>query len=272
MEKCTLVLSVFLIEIVVDIIVLNVLKIHYKKIFLLFMQIPKVCASVICMFYLHMIWVCVLAKILAVVLFIIFVTDSFKIKKLVALFVLELLFLFSISGFAWFILLWIRSLIEGVFLCKIAQKYQFILIFALFLYIFAIFKVVRFVEKNRFIKNFLAKVSLNLNGKHIYLYGLIDSGNSLFDTITRKPIILISRKSLEQKFSRLEVENILKNRCRKIKCETVSGSGFEIPIFKADNVDIVFDGEVKEVFCMVGIVNHEFEKGKFDCLLHRDFL
>ena len=239
---------------------------------MLFLQIPKICANVICLVYSSVVWLCLLSKILSVLVCIIFITDSFEIKKLLNLFMSEIFLLFSVTGFIWFVLLWINSSIKSVFLYKIPQKYQILTIFAIILYIFAIFKTVRFIDKNKFIKKFLAKVSLKLNGKHIFLYGLIDSGNSLFDTLTRKPIVLISKKSLEKYFSKLELENILNNMCRKLKCDTVSERGLEIPIFKVEKFEIAMDNEIKQVVCMVGIVNHEFEKGKFDCLLHRDFL
>lgn len=272
MEKVTLVLSLVLIEFIVDVIVLKIFKVYYKGLFLMFLQIPKICASVICLLYSSVIWACVLAKLLGVVVCIIFITDSFYIKKLINIFVAEIALSFSVCGFSWFVLSWINSSVESIFFNKIPQKYQILLLFLLFLYTFAIFKMVRFFEKNRFIKNFLAKVSLSLNGKHIVLYGLIDSGNSLFDSLTRKPVVLISKKSLEKNLSKLELENILKNKCRNLKCETVSSSGLEIPIFKVSDFEIIFDGEIKKVSCVVGMVNHEFEKGRFDCLLHRDFL
>lgn len=272
MEKLNLILSIFLIELIVDILVLKTFKIYYKRIYLLFLQIPKVCASVVCLHFYKLIWVCVLFKFLAMFICVLFITDSFHIKKIINLCLAETILLFSIAGFIVFVLLWINASIELLFFEKIPQNYQILLLFGILLYIFAIFKLVRCGEKNKFFKSFLTKVSLNLNGKHIYLYGLIDSGNSLFDSLTRKPIVLISLKSLQKNFSKDEIDNLLKTRSRCIKCDTISGSGLEIPLFKVNNFEIIADCECKKVNCMIGIVNHEFERGKFDCLLHRDFL
>ena len=109
-------------------------------------------------------------------------------------------------------------------------------------------------------------------GKHINLYGLIDSGNMLFDPLTRKPIVLVSVSSLERYFSKIEIDDMLKSNFRKIRCDTISGSGYEIPIIKVENFSIKCDTENREVLCLIGIVSHRFEKGKIDCLLHRDFL
>ena len=138
--------------------------------------------------------------------------------------------------------------------------------------IFAIVKIVRNIEKNRFLKSFLAKVSLTLNGKHIVLYGLIDSGNSLFDPLTRKPVVLISIDSLRKIFSSDELLNLIEFRSRKIQCDTISGSGFEIPILRVKDFCLGSGGELKNINCMIGIVDKRFEKGKIDCLLHRYFL
>ena len=131
--------------------------------------------------------------------------------------------------------------------------------------------MVRLIEKNRYLKNFLLKVSFYLKGKHIFLYGLIDSGNMLFDTLTRKPIVLVSIDALRKFLSKSEIDNLLNMNNRKIRCDTISGSGYEIPIFKVEKFLIKSESGEKYFSCMIGIVNHNFDKGKVDCLLHKDF-
>ena len=235
MDKLSLIISIFIIELLVDFLILKLFKIYYRKIYLLFLQIPKVCASVICFFCLKNIFACVLVKFLAFLLCIIFITDSFRIKKLLAILFLEALLLFSIFGFFVFLMLWVNSSFNDIFLQKIPQNCQIFTLFAIILYIFAVFRIVRLYENNKFLRKFLTKVSFSLNGKHIYLYGLIDSGNALFDPLTRKPVVLVSIDSLEKNFSKIEIEHLLKLSSRKIKCDTISGSGFEIPILKVYN-------------------------------------
>lgn len=272
MEKLSVLLSLFLIEIVVDILSLKVFKIYYKKVYLLFLQIPRVCANVLSLFYFNNFILSTIIKLISLFLCILFLTDSFKPRKLFGLFLLEIVLLFSVSGFLIFVLSWINCSIETIFLRKIDKNYQFLIIILIFLYIFAIFWLTRLIEKNRFLKKFLVNVSFCLNKKHINLYGLIDSGNMLFDPLTRKPIVLVSIDSLRKYFSNFEIDEMLKLNYRYVECDTISGSGYQIPIFKVENFSIKCDTETKEVLCLVGIVNHKFEKGKIDCLLHRDFL
>ena len=272
MEKLSLICVCFLIEFIVDVIVLKAFKIYYKKIYLLFLQVPKVCASVLCFVYFKKFFLCLILKLIAMFVCVLFITDTFKIRKIISLIFSEIAILFSVIGFFVFVLLWVNSSVETIFLQKTTQIQQNLLFFLIFLYVFAIFKTVRCIEKNKFLNKFSAKVSFYLNGKHILLYGLMDSGNSLFDPLTRKPVVLVSIDSLKKFFSKTEIDDLLKHCSRKIKCDTVSGSGYEIPIFKIEKFSIRGDVETKKFLCLIGIVSHRFEKGKVDCLLHRDFL
>ena len=272
MDRLNIILSLFLIEFVVDVLVLRVFKICYRKTYLLFLQIPKVCGNVLCLFYFNNFLICLIVKFVSLFLCILFLTDSFSFKKLCGLLFLEISLFFSVSGFSMFVLSWINGSLNFVILQKFAKKYQYLILFLIFLYIFAVFKLVRAIEKNRFLKKFLVDVSFCFSGKHINLYGLIDSGNMLFDPLTRKPIVLVSVSSLEKYFSKTEIDDMLKSNFRKIRCDTISGSGYEIPIFKVEDFLIKCDAEKREFLCLIGVVSHRFEKGKIDCLLHRDFL
>ncbi|MBR3885663.1 MAG: sigma-E processing peptidase SpoIIGA [Clostridia bacterium] len=272
MDYLSFVLVLFTIELFADIFVLKVFKIYYKRLYLIFLQIPKLCSSVLCLVYLDVLWICVLAKFVSILICILFLTDSFKIKKLISILCLEVIVLFSIGGFLMFILLWLNSSLEMIFTQKFSKKLQILLFFTIILYIFAIFKITRSIEKNRTLKKISAKVSFYLKGKHIVLYGLIDSGNLLIDPLTRKPIVLVSKDSLRKYFSKLEIENLINTCVRKIECDTISGSGYEIPIFKVEKFMLQSDEDDKCFLCMIGLVGHNFEKGKVDCLLHRDFL
>ena len=124
---------------------------------------------------------------------------------------------------------------------------------------------------NKFLKKHLAKVSLKLNEKHICFYGLIDSGNSVIDPKSHKPVILISLKSLLKFMTKQDVEKFLKMKGREIDVESIGCSKFKIPIFE-NRIFVKIGDEVKNCSCMLGVVDQNFENGKYDCLLHRDFL
>lgn len=272
MDYISIVLSVFLIEYIVDCLVLKIFNIQYSWLYLLFLQVPKVCSSLICLVYSNMLWLCFLSKILSKIICIIFITDSFKLKRLASLFVTEIMLLFSVGGFLSFLLMCFNATMNDLFYQKIDKKFYFLIVFLINLYIFAFFKIIRSIEINRFLKKFSVDVSFSLFNKHINLYGLIDSGNSLFDPLTRLPVVLVSINVLKKFLSVEELEFLNGLNLRKIKCDTISGPGVEIPIFKIKRFVLRHGSETRKHMCMIGVVEHEFNKGKFDCLLHRDFL
>lgn len=271
MEKFNIVFSIFIIELLVDFLVAKIFKIRFKFLYLIFLQVPKICASVICVEFTEIVWACVLAKLLSKLICLLFLSDTFKFKKLASIFIIEIALLLSIGGFVWFMSLWLKFSLENIFKTKIPKNKQFLLIFSTIMYIFAVFLAVRFLEKNKKLKGHLTKVSLRLFDKHIIFYGLIDSGNCLIDPKTGKQVILISIPSLQKFIDFNKIDWLIKVKCRNIKCETVGGLGFEIPIFEND-IFLKTGEEVEQINCMVGLVNQKFENGKFDCLLHRDYL
>lgn len=272
MESINFVAMIFLIELLVDLLVLKIFKIKIRFLFLVFLQLAKICASVVCVIYSEMIWLCILAKFMARLICIFFASDTFNFLKILAICFVEWIFLLAISGLVSFINLWIGDLVFNVLKVKIPLNLDYLIDFCIFLFIFAVFKIVRFIEKNKIFKQHLANVSLNLFGKHICFYGLIDSGNSLFDPKTNKPVILISLKALSKKISQEEIENLLKLQCRKIDCETISNKNFEIPIFDAGDVFVQKRAKREKVSCMIALIDVVFEGGKYECLLHRDYL
>ena len=117
----------------------------------------------------------------------------------------------------------------------------------------------------------MAKVSFFLFGKHIRFYGLVDSGNTLVDPQTKKQVVIVSYDSLKKFLSVEELEKLL-SCSKKIKCETISGAVFEIPIFFVKKFDIILRDCEETTSCFVGITKSKISGGKFDCLLHQDFL
>lgn len=272
MEKFNIIFVLFLIELATDFIVLKIFKIEYKKLYLLFLQIPKICSSSLCVFGLLKFWLCVLLVVLSKIIWLIFITDSFRLKKLLSIMFLDIAILFSVLGLTMFLCVWLRVGLETLFLQKFPTNYSFLIVFGIFLYIFVFFNLVRGLEKNKFLKQHLLDVSLSLFGKHIKFYGLVDSGNSLTDPLTKMPVVLISLSSIAKYLSFEEIDWLIEFKSRKINCETVSSERFEIPIFECS--DFVISKKNKQVKsrCMIGIVDRKFDGGKFDCLLHRDFM
>lgn len=271
MEKLNIILIIICVEFLVDFIVARVLKIKCKTIYVLFLQIPKLCALGLCLYFGWNVWTKLLARFLARIITIFFLTDSFGIKKLAKIFGLEYLFLFSISGFVWFVLSWIEGMFEGSFLLNFPTNKRFLIVFGIFLYIFALFVLARSLSKNKNLCQHLLQVSLCFNDKHINVYGLVDSGNSLVDPKTRKPVLVISQKTILKLISKKEYQKLLTDGY-SVKCETIAREEFDVPIIKDVFVKIKIENEMLPVECVIGVIDKKFENGRYDCLLWRDFL
>lgn len=272
MEKINIIVVVFFIELFADLIVSKLFHIKTKFVYLLLLQLPKICATIVGVFYSSVFWLVLLVNILSKMLSIFFLNDTLKLKKYVGMLFSEYIILFSIMGFSEFLILWLKGSYRIIFKQNFPLNCDYIAIFGIFLYIFAFFFLMRILPKNKNFGRFLVEVSLSRNSKHINVYGLIDSGNSLIDPVTKQPVIILSKKSFSKLFSKSELEKMLKNECRKIECETISGENFKIPIFENILVKLKFENEFVESKCVVGYAGIKFENGEYDCLLNRDVL
>lgn len=157
-------------------------------------------------------------------------------------------------------------------------------LFCIFAISFAVYVVCAMVLKYqgriKRVRQFSYKVQLYCDDKMVEEEGFLDSGNILYDPITKLPIILISFDI----FSKLKPEiNYISAYCKQVdtkllenghyvKINTVA-SGTSILVFTVDKVEI-FEGEqVRDYKNMaVGLSFSGFEKalGK-KILLHREF-
>lgn len=141
---------------------------------------------------------------------------------------------------------------------------------------FGIFLVARWVikyqKKQNKIKGFLYKFTIIDNGKTIEDEGFLDSGNNLYDPITKQPIMLVDLELFKKIYDKVSVVSLLskiKNSSIKnghyIKINGV-GSGTSMLVFTIDELQIQ-QKSFKNV--SVGLSFSGFEKafGK-DALLH----
>ena len=140
----------------------------------------------------------------------------------------------------------------------------------------------RSYNKKKIIKNFRYCVRLFFNGKHIDETGYFDSGNILYDSITNKPIILITPSVFERVTGENYYEFVLKNKdpasklknCHYVAASTSMSQG-KILVFELDKLQIIAkDNEIKEydgVF--VGLSFADFSKSfDSDLLLHSSLI
>ncbi len=119
-----------------------------------------------------------------------------------------------------------------------------VLICASVIYIFATI-ILKIRNKARTVETFLYKIKLSSNGKTIEEEGYLDSGNMLYDPITKKPIILITFDVFTKFYEGIDylnaylknVDTTLVTNGHYVKINSVA-SGSSILVFTADRLEI----------------------------------
>lgn len=125
--------------------------------------------------------------------------------------------------------------------------------------------VIKSVQRKNRIKNFCYKVKLVDNGIEVEEDGFLDSGNMLYDNITKKPVILVSFDVFHKLYSQINYSSILTKTIDKssiknghyIKINSIGGGG-NILVFSVDKVIVGENRIFKNV--MVGLSLSGFEK------------
>lgn len=187
--------------------------------------------------------------------------------------------MFSVFGFGYMFVLYIRAIFSTLFKRQMKVFYDCIVVIGLVFYIFMLIKLTDFLSKKRKINTFLAKVSFSLFGRHIEITGLIDSGNSLCDTKTKKPVIVVPLAVLakyltESECNMIKSENYFGlNISHELEYVSVGGAKGRMPISDIGEIKLSRNGKEESFDCVLGIVCENLTEDKdYDCLLHRDFL
>lgn len=127
-----------------------------------------------------------------------------------------------------------------------------------FLIIFCPIIIYIYVKQGLWLKNNYSnyyKVDIYLNNKKYSLNAFLDTGNTLEDPITKKPVILIDKK-------------ISFDRYFFIPYKTITNSGL-IKCIKVDKVEI--NGEIKSKV-LIGLLDEKIKIDGIDCLLNKKIL
>lgn len=273
-------LSFFIINLIVDfsiIILINYFsKLYNSKIEIVKAIIISLLPSIIFIIFSLKIYQFLLLKIIVNIFVSMLITDNFRVTKILYLYGLLILLMFSIYGFVGFFIEFIKIAFFTYFGIKIGILYDFIVVFALFLYIFALIILFGNMFKKQNIQSFLYNVSFYLFEKHIEITGLLDSGNALYDTKSGKAVIIVSLKAIKKYLDEEIYENLLFNNYKydEVECVSVGGNKFKIPIIDIGEVSIKNSSEeLKVCKCVIGLTNEKFaENENYQCLLHREFL
>lgn len=265
-------IEIFIIDILVWMLIKKLLKLDVSTVGLFFSQICNI-AVLVCFCFIQMqIWIFVLLKFIAAILIALLNVNSYRIESVFVLIQSYVILGLSVYGYYEFLLLLFESLNFNLFMSKIYFKIVFVVCFALF-YLF-LYLLMSLFTKNRNLQSFLADVSFLLCDKHIRLKGLIDSGNSFYDSKSNLPVVLLSLDCLK-KFIPLAtsvyVNDILASHCEK--CVVVGGKNLYVPIVNVAECKVVRNGKIMNKKFVIGVVKQSFYDEKhYDCLLHRDFV
>lgn len=255
-------------------------KLYVKKFEFVMTMVFSIFPTVFLIAYKFEFSIFVLIKILDYFVLTLLITDEYKFSRILFLNSVLIFSMFSVFGFAEFFVEFVKTVFLFEFNIKLGVFHHFLVVFALFLYIFALMVFFGKMSKKKNINNFLYSVSFFLFGNHIEITGLLDSGNSLYDTRTGKAVIIVSLYSLKNYISKECYEDLLLDKAgllgavSMVTCVTVGGNNVNIPVFDVGEVKIEqSDKSFKMCKCVLGVTKEKFaESEEYDCLLHREFI
>lgn len=272
-------LVVFIIDYILLLSLKNIFRLSSSKKYLLFLQGLNFIAFFIYWFLRLRTIEFIMLKILSYFIICLLVVDSYKFLNIIKIFTTKLLLMFSYYGFYIFISKLLKSIIFEICGINISFFAESLTFFAFLCYVFAIFHLIKLLSKKKILKSFLRRVSFFAFGKHIEIIGLIDTGNILYDTKTKKPVIILKSEVLKKYLPKNIYINITKgdysklNAIHYLKAVSIGNNAQDIPIIKVSKAIICDEGKIKFIDPVIGIVNHKFENSNmYDCLLHRDFV
>lgn len=278
-------INFFLINLVLDFAIIEMvnlfLKLYVSKFELILITIFSTFPSLFYIFYEIDYFFFICLKILDYIILTLLLTDNYSIKKILNLFFILLFSMFSVFGFGEFFVLFVKNILMDIFSINIDKFYDFLIIFALFIYISSLVAVFGDLTKKRELENFLFKVSFLLFEKHIEITGFLDSGNTLYDTKTGKCVVIVSLAGIKNYLSEVEYNNFLLKEydelgvTNELDCVVIGGEKIKIPIFDVGEVELSQPDskETRHFKCVVGITKEKFAGSEnFECLLHRELL
>ncbi|MBQ7579313.1 MAG: sigma-E processing peptidase SpoIIGA [Clostridia bacterium] len=145
-------------------------------------------------------------------------------------------------------------------------------------YIWLISIIARHFYRRRDCVNFMAKVTLELNGHTAVFNGFIDSGNRLFDNKTGLPVIIVSKSALKNVLTKEVLQKIEENQTNPnkelktahfIQYSTLSGKTKPMLVFAPHKLEYEFKGKKFISNVMVGVADYNFcDSISYDALLH----
>ncbi|MFI3324571.1 MAG: sigma-E processing peptidase SpoIIGA [Clostridia bacterium] len=182
---------------------------------------------------------------------------KFLIKPFACFFIISYIFsgiIFLISQYTTF-----AFLVGGTVYFQISP----IVLFVFTVISFSIFKLLNIIKGNFDNKVNFCKIIIEKNGNKVELLAKIDTGNTLKEPFSNKPVIIAEKESLINL-------NMNKNEnYRLIPFNTLGGNGL-LPAITADKIYTKKDGI--ELNAFLALYDGKLSAGSFNCLLNPDIL
>ena len=275
-------ISLFLINLVLDfanfLLLTKVFHLNSKKFEILIIMIFSLSPQIMYVFFNLKLVYFALLKASFYLFASLFLVESYSARRIFAIFGFAIFLMFSVYGFSEFYILFVRSVASQLLNISLGPIYCALSVFLLVLYIFLLYILFSKLAEHKKFNSLLSKVSFSLFGRHIEITGLIDTGNSLYDTKTRKPTIIVPLSVVKKYISTGEYSMLDERRyfglnvASEIEYETVGGQKKLMPIVDIGEVLLERDGKKERHECVLGIVKESFSDKRFECLLHREFI
>ena len=116
------------------------------------------------------------------------------------------------------------------------------------------------IIKSKMIRKRICKVTVYLYGEKFAINGLLDTGNSLCDSVTSKPVIVLSKKIGDKFADKSE---------REINVKTVGGTA-ALKLLSPEKIELQFEKGMKcETNFMIAISKENYHG--YDVVLHNSF-
>lgn len=139
---------------------------------------------------------------------------------------------------------------------------RFFVVCAVACYLFI--KLVIYLIKRNTSDNTLCVLTLEMNSKSAVLKGLVDTGNSLTDVFTNKPVTTVEKRAVK----RILPENLPEERQGVVPVKTALGSGI-LPLVRFDRMTIVFEKRKYEIISpLIALSDSDLSDGEYQALVN----
>lgn len=136
---------------------------------------------------------------------------------------------------------------------------------------YAVLSLISKFTRNRMVQNLLYDISVSYDGETVSGKALLDTGNTLKDGFSGKPVIIAERSFLEKIIP--EKSDITKLRNFRLIPYSTINSGGALPAFLAEEITVIFEGKritLRDIY--IALTDKKIVSSDYSVLLGAPFL